>query len=94
MEEAMVMAFLANEDSDVGDRDDVEMADFWCREVDTIDGANACDVLEIDAARRAAQAAENDFMVVMIFNYCSRCSWREEVSVIIRRLMSNGSHGD
>ena len=86
MEEAMVMAFLANEDSDVGDRDDVEM-DFWCREVD-IDGANACDVLEIDAARRAAQAAENDFMVVMIFNYCSRCSWREEVSVIIRRLMS------
>ena len=54
MEEAMVMAFLANEDSDVGDDDDVEMADFWCREVDTIDGANACDVLESDAARRAA----------------------------------------
>ena len=54
MEEAMLMAFLANEDSDVGDDDDVEMADFWCREVDTIDGANACDVLESDAARRAA----------------------------------------
>ena len=62
MEEAIVIAFLANEDSDVGDGDDVEMADFWCREDDAIDGANACDVLESDAARRAAQAAENDFM--------------------------------
>lgn len=40
MEEAMVMAFSAKEeDSDVGD--DVEMADLWCRDLDTIDGANA-----------------------------------------------------
>jgi hypothetical protein len=69
MEEAMVMAFLAKEDSDVGDGDDVEMADFWCREVDTIDGANACDVLDIDAARRAVQAAENDFMAAAIIFY-------------------------
>ena len=40
MEEAMVMAFSAKEeDSDVGD--DVEMANLWCRDLDTIDGENA-----------------------------------------------------
>jgi len=68
MAEAMVMAFSAKEeDSDVGD-DDVEMADLWCRDVDAIDGANACDVPQIDAARRTV-LAENSFMVLIMILY-------------------------
>lgn len=68
MAEAMVMAFSAKEeDSDVGD-DDVEMADLWCRDVDAIDGANACDVPQIDAARRMV-LAENSFMVLIMILY-------------------------
>lgn len=64
MEEAMVMAFSAKDDESE-ERDVDVLTDFWCRDDDDdIDGANACDVLAIVAARRMMLLAES-FMVVM-----------------------------
>ena len=62
IEEAIVMAFSANasEEEKSDDDVDVKVTDF-CAD---INGANACDVLAIDAAR-SKLLAENSFIVAM-----------------------------
>ena len=86
MEEAIVMAFSAKDDDDESEeKSDVDvLTDFWCRDDgDDIDGANACDVLAIVAARRMMLLAEN-FMVVMIV-YCILCATMDGWNIIWRK---------
>ena len=75
MEEAIVMAFSAKDDDDESEeKSDVDvLTDFWCRDDDDIDGANACDVLAIVAARRMV-LAENSFMVATYDVYWILCA--------------------
>jgi len=83
MEEAIVMTFSAKDDDDDDEseeKSDVDvLTDFWCRgndDDDDIDGANACDVLAIVAARRMV-LAENSFMVVMIVYWILVLLWMD-----------------
>eukprot|EP00985_Skeletonema_marinoi_P018435 scaffold10304_cov79-Skeletonema_marinoi.AAC.2 len=85
MEEAMVMAFSAKDDDDESEeKSDVDvLTDFLCRDDgDDIDGANACDVLAIVAARRMMLLAES-FMVVMIVYWICALGWMEDMRDVI-----------